>query len=265
MRISYPRAVGAAGVVESRAAHCPVCGFHTLFRSYAPIDTPCKRNDFICQECGSIGRNRHVAIAVLEEFRDRAEVRSLVDFAEIFDGDIYITCVKEAVYESLKGSRRVTSSEFIDGVPSGEVVNGILCQDLQATTFPDASFDLVITEDVLEHVPEPRKAFAEIRRILKPGGVHIGTIPVSWDKAESFTRAELVGGVVVHLVEPEYHGDPFRAEGILAYTTFGQDILDAYCSIIGASKVLSAHTDLFFEEAFAIFNSWVFVSQKPIS
>jgi SAM-dependent methyltransferase len=37
--------------------------------------------------------------------------------------------------------------------------------------FEDNSFDALWTLWVLEHVPEPEKAFAEFRRVLKPGGV----------------------------------------------------------------------------------------------
>ena len=263
MLMSYPNLKDDPYVTERRFGYCPVCGFHADFRSYAPLDFPCKRNDFICHNCGSVGRNRHLAIVALDEFKTRAKASSLKEFADVFDGAIYITCVKEAVSRALRGGRNVTSSEFIDGVPSGEYKDGILCQDLQATTFPDNSFDLVITEDVLEHVPEPKQAFAEIRRILKPGGFHISTIPVEWDKEESFPRAKIINGELVHLTEPEYHGDPFRAEGILAFTTYGRDILEQYCSIIGPSKIIEAHTDKFYEDAFAVFNNWVFVSQKP--
>ncbi|MFK3666081.1 methyltransferase domain-containing protein [Ochrobactrum teleogrylli] len=249
------------GVIERQNGYCPVCGHHTIFRSYAPLDFPCKRNDFVCRDCGSIGRNRHVALAILDEFKSR-NFKSLNEFSQTFDGSIYITCVKEAVYRSLKGGRNVTSSEFIDGVPSGDIHNGILCQDLQQTTFPDDCFDLIVTEDVLEHVPDPKRAFAEIHRILKPGGMHIATIPVNWGREVTVPRARLVNGEVEHLMEPEYHGDPFRAEGVLAFTDYGQDIVSAYCAIIGRSKMLSAHGDKIYEQAFAIYNNWVFVSQK---
>lgn len=253
-----------SGVVEKQSGYCPVCGNHTVFRSYAPIDFPCKRNDFICQHCGSIGRNRHVALAVLDEFRGR-NYRSLAEFARNFEGSIYITCVKEAVYRSLKEGRNVTSSEFIDGVPAGEIHNGILCQDLQQTTFPDDHFDLIITEDVLEHVPDPKRAFAEIRRILKPSGMHISTIPVNWSRDITVPRARIINGQIEHLMEPEYHGDPFRPEGVLAFTDYGHDIVSAYCGITGPSKMLSAHEDRIYEQAFAIYNNWVFVSRKEES
>ena len=42
--------------------------------------------------------------------------------------------------------------------------------DATALPLPDASVDVVISNGVLNLVPEKEKAFAEIRRILRPGG-----------------------------------------------------------------------------------------------
>jgi SAM-dependent methyltransferase len=42
---------------------------------------------------------------------------------------------------------------------------------------PDQSFDVVISCDVLEHVPDDLAAMREIRRILRPGGTAILTVP----------------------------------------------------------------------------------------
>lgn len=42
--------------------------------------------------------------------------------------------------------------------------------DVQSLQFPDASFDAVIANHMLYHVPDRAKAFAEIRRVLRPGG-----------------------------------------------------------------------------------------------
>lgn len=43
--------------------------------------------------------------------------------------------------------------------------------------FEDDSVDLVVTQEVLEHVPEPLTALKEIRRVLKPGGVAFVQLP----------------------------------------------------------------------------------------
>ncbi len=43
--------------------------------------------------------------------------------------------------------------------------------DAQAIPFPDASFESVIADHMLYHVPDMRLALGEIRRVLKPGGL----------------------------------------------------------------------------------------------
>jgi SAM-dependent methyltransferase len=53
--------------------------------------------------------------------------------------------------------------------------------DAQRLPFADESFDTVFCSQVLEHVQEPWKALAEMRRVLKPGGCLILTVPhMSW-------------------------------------------------------------------------------------
>jgi SAM-dependent methyltransferase len=45
--------------------------------------------------------------------------------------------------------------------------------------FPDESFDLVISANVIEHVPDPTKFISEAARVLKPNGVcYLETAPV---------------------------------------------------------------------------------------
>jgi SAM-dependent methyltransferase len=53
--------------------------------------------------------------------------------------------------------------------------------DVEAMPFEDGIFGTVVCTEVLEHVPDPRRALAEIRRVLAPGGVLIGSVPArSW-------------------------------------------------------------------------------------
>jgi SAM-dependent methyltransferase len=42
----------------------------------------------------------------------------------------------------------------------------------------DAELDAVVFVDVLEHVPEPRRTLREVARVLKPGGLLLGFIPL---------------------------------------------------------------------------------------
>lgn len=53
--------------------------------------------------------------------------------------------------------------------------------DITAMRYPSASADYFICFHVLEHIPDERRALAEIRRVLKPGGVAVLQVPVDWD------------------------------------------------------------------------------------
>lgn len=47
----------------------------------------------------------------------------------------------------------------------------LMVADAMAMPFEDASFDVVVANHVYEHVPDPERLFAEIWRVLRPGGL----------------------------------------------------------------------------------------------
>jgi len=55
----------------------------------------------------------------------------------------------------------------------GEVRYGDVC----ALPFGDDTFDLVLATDIIEHVDDDGKALSELRRVLKPGGAAILSVP----------------------------------------------------------------------------------------
>jgi len=48
---------------------------------------------------------------------------------------------------------------------------------IEAIPFPDESFDLITCLDVVEHTPDDRRTFAELRRVTRPGGRLLVTVP----------------------------------------------------------------------------------------
>jgi len=58
--------------------------------------------------------------------------------------------------------------------------------DICDLPFSDKSFDFILCNHVLEHIPDDTKAMNELYRILKPGGTAILQIPQELDRAESF-------------------------------------------------------------------------------
>jgi SAM-dependent methyltransferase len=54
----------------------------------------------------------------------------------------------------------------------------------EALPFPDASFDLVLSSEVIEHVRDDRLAVAEMARVLRPGGRAVIFCPNRWYPVE---------------------------------------------------------------------------------
>lgn len=52
--------------------------------------------------------------------------------------------------------------------------------DCRALPFPDALFDAAVAATTLSHVPDPRRALAEMVRVTRPGG-HVGAFDVDGD------------------------------------------------------------------------------------
>jgi SAM-dependent methyltransferase len=178
------------------------------------------RERMVCPVCGMNNRQRaglHVASEALSLDR-----RSRV----------YITEQVSSGYAAMAARHPLLiGSEFVgpDVAPGSTNERGVRHEDLMRLSLPDRSVDAILTFDVLEHVPDYRRALSECQRVLAPGGALLFSIPFMQDALETRTRARFdASGRLVHLHPPAYHGDPLRPEaGVLCFHDFGWDILDA--------------------------------------
>lgn len=181
---------------------------------------PNYREMMICPVTGLNCRNRAVLLSM----------RHFLDADALRKQRIYLTEQVTGFFRYFKSRYpQAVGSEFLGAqATGGAVVKGVRHEDVTALSFPDGSFDLTLTLEVLEHVPDYRRAFGELCRCTRPGGTVIITAPFDPGRYEHQIRARVnARGEVEHLMEPEYHGDPVNAQGgILCFQYFGWQILE---------------------------------------
>jgi SAM-dependent methyltransferase len=190
---------------------CPICSKKVKFIA----SNEWLREHFKCSSCGSIPRERALMV-VLETY---------------FPGWRHLV-----IHESSPSNRGASvrlAEECSDYIPSqyfvgrelGSLVNGVRCENLEELSFSDGSIDIHITQDVMEHIFHPAKAFREIARTLKPGGAHIFTVPLVNKKNPSRVRAKIdAAGNIEHLHPPVYHWNPIDTMESLVTVDWGFDI-----------------------------------------
>jgi SAM-dependent methyltransferase len=194
------------------------------------------RESLYCRTCCASLRVRRLAeVLVLHYGEGSDSAARLVDenaFGELAVAEINAAGALHAV---LQRHPRLHYSEFRAHAAPGALVDGVRNEDVSALTYDDASLDLVITADTLEHVPDYRQALREIRRVLRSGGRHIFTVPAMPGRRETRTRATLDADGAIRFAAPaQYHGrgsgplalaSPARSD-FLAYHDFGTDLMD---------------------------------------
>lgn len=228
---------------------CNICGRRTLFLC---TDRAAVRNNMYCVFCQSVSRKRHVA-EVVADLLGVKFVSQIPESVRIYNAD-----AGDAFYKVLRGRQNYTCSVFLPtAAPGAKLGEGVYCQNIERLTFDSASFDLVITEDVFEHVRDYRKGLAEVRRVLRMGGYHVFTVPCNFDRP-TVVRVDTSGAEDRHLLPPEYHGDGFGGRA-LAYRTFGLDLLD---ELEAAGMKTRVCVSMPADRRYGIFDSFVFASQR---
>jgi SAM-dependent methyltransferase len=179
-----------------------------------------------CAGCGSKLRARRLADVLLDLYpvsgRRAADLRSWARSPEA--GELRIAEINrvDGVHEALEDMARFHPSEYFANVRPGCHVAGLRHETLMGLSYEDERFDLVLTSETLEHVPDLTTALAEIRRVLVPGGRHVFTVPVTPIFPQTFPRARLDGdGSIEDLAHPIKH--PGGDVGYRVFTELGLD------------------------------------------
>jgi SAM-dependent methyltransferase len=204
------------------AGACGVCG-HT--GEFVVSDAPTRENHK-CAECSASLRYRNQAGAITATYGwPDSTLSQLPEKPGFSDLVLYEPGISGPFRHYLRAVAGYFNSYFWPEVSPGSEHEGVRCEDLRSLTLADESVDLVITSDIFEHVRDPMPAFAELYRVLRPGGHHIFTVPISWPlRPITVQRVDWSGPEDIYLMPPEYHLSPTDPRGTLVYTDFGMDL-----------------------------------------
>lgn len=136
---------------------------------------------------------------------------SLIALADVANKDVLDLCCGQGDMTRQLAERqaRVTGLDFSpEGLrrarrraPEAVLVEG----DAQAMPFEDASFDIVLCNLGLLHVPDRQAALSEVRRVLRPGGLFGNS---SWAAPAQNPAFGIVLGSVRPNIHPDYPPPP---------------------------------------------------------
>jgi hypothetical protein len=192
---------------------CPICNENSIFYS----ENTWLRDCFKCSNCGSIPRQRALMATIENHYPDWRNL----NIHESSPEDCSITNRLKKECKGYIGSQYYPKQEF------GKIINGYRNENLEEQTFENEIFDIVITQDVLEHIYNPAKAFSEIARTLKHGGAHIFSVPIinKFKKTEIWATMGYNGEPVFQKTE-EWHGNPVDKKGSPVTMHWGYDIVN---------------------------------------
>lgn len=155
-----------------------------------------------------------------------------------------------ALHKILAAHPKLQYSEYR---PDGKNVKH---ENLNKLSYKSSSFDIVLTSETLEHVPDWRRAAREIHRVLKPRGQHIFTVPAILAR-HTRARALIQNGRVKKLLPAAYHGyNRGDTDDYLVFNEFGADFRKSMDEI-------GFDTKIYYRNIFHLSDpNFVFVSTK---
>src|SRR5579864_1593583 len=193
------------GISHWKIGRCQCCERSTIFIAHKNESPECR----VCLFCSANERYELLAAEIRQRYGKKLP-----------DMDVLELDPHSPLRNLLSQARTFTRSFYEEGCTL-QRRNGAVCQDITALSFEDNSFDLIVSSEVLEHVPRLEEAFRETARVLRPGGAHLFTVP---PRETTRKRAKIEQGKVRHIEPPEYHLDPLSPDGILAFWDIGPDL-----------------------------------------
>lgn len=201
------------------------------FRTFLPYGYGTQRNNVLSPSTLSLERHRLLWLYLKNETDFFSKPIKLLHFAP-----------EQAFYNRFKKQKNLTYTTTDLESPLADVK-----ADICNLPFEDASFDWILCNHVLEHIPDDTQAMQELYRILKPGGVAVLQIPQDLNRAVTFEddsitdekeRAKIFGQYDHVRVYGRDYFDKLRSIGFkvdeVDYTnTLSKEMVEKYCLASG--------------------------------
>lgn len=151
---------------------CPCCGGQ--FSQFISASTG--RDNVVCPRCLSLERHRLLWLYFQARTSLFSQPAKLLHIAP-----------ELSFYHAFK------QLHHLDYVPAD--LNSPLAtvrMDITHIQYPDDTFDVIVCNHVLEHIPDDDKAMCELYRVLKPGGWAVIQSPLDTQLAETFEDAAII-------------------------------------------------------------------------
>lgn len=184
IRLSYVVRPVLAAFLSGNTFTDPIDG--KSFRSFLPYGYGKQRNNVLSPSTLSLERHRLLWLYLNRETDFFSAPKKVLHFAP-----------EQAFYKLFRNQKNLdyTTTDLLS--PLADVK-----ADICNLPFADNSYDVILCNHVLEHIPDDTKAMQELYRVLKPGGMGIFQIPQDLNRAETFEdnsitdpkeRAEIFG------------------------------------------------------------------------
>ncbi|QIA06720.1 class I SAM-dependent methyltransferase [Draconibacterium halophilum] len=156
--------------------YCPICKSH--FSHFAPFGNPVRENA-LCPKCNSLERDRLVYLFIENslEFFYTETTTKLLHFAP------------ERSFFRIFSSSKTIEYFPCDLYPenfthfAGNKVNK---EDITTITYQKDTFDFVLCNHVLEHIPDDQLAMKELLRVMAKNGAGIFQVPLDYNRDETY-------------------------------------------------------------------------------
>lgn len=225
----------SASVMMVKSGTCDACGAYGPFH-YEPIineklakqwglsekqrKSMSARESMYCVFCGCSYRLRLLARAINFWVEGTAEKSLLQTITNKSFSSLKIAEINSCgvLHDILRRTKQLSYSEYGSNDPD------IRNEDLLRLTYDSDRFDVVLTSDVIEHIPDIHRALEEIWRILKPGGVSIMTVPIVHGRPSRRRAHVKKDGDIVHDRSESFHGS--GEPDYLVWNELGDDFID---------------------------------------